>query len=47
MYIEMTTFAIPTFLVEGIKFALLVAAIWFVVGIVGITVYWFTAGPKK
>jgi hypothetical protein len=46
MYIEMTTFAVPTFLVEGIKFALLMMAGWLAVVIVGVTVYWFTGVNK-
>ncbi len=46
MYIEMTTFAVPTFLIEGIKIALLMTAGWLAVVIVGVTVYWFTGVNK-
>jgi hypothetical protein len=39
MYIEMTSFAIPTFLIEGLKFAGLVIGAWILVVFIGIIVY--------
>jgi len=43
MYIEMTTFAIPAFLVTGLKFAALMIAGWLVCVFVGIAIYtWST-----
>ena len=47
MTIEMTTFAVPTILVEAAALLVLCAAIWAAVVIVGVTIYWFTVGPKK
>ena len=39
MYIEMTTFAIPTFLITLLKIAVIVAGVWFLLGMVGIYFY--------
>lgn len=39
MYIEMTTFAIPTFLLTGLKFAALIGGLWLLLVIVGISIY--------
>jgi len=39
MYIEMTTFAVPAFLVAGLKFLALVSLGWLAVGFVGVTIY--------
>jgi hypothetical protein len=44
MFIEMTTFAIPTFIVKGIMFLLTVGAIWMVLAVIGLAAYsYFTA----
>ena len=42
MYVEMTTFAIPTFLIEGIKFAAIGIVLWVFISIIGISIYWWT-----
>lgn len=39
MYIEMTTFAVPAFLVTGLKFAALVMVSWLVCVMVGLAIY--------
>jgi hypothetical protein len=39
MYIEMTTFAIPTFLITMLKIALTIVGIWFVSAFIGIYFY--------
>lgn len=39
MYIEMTTFAVPAFLVTGLKFAALFAMAWVVLMVVGVAIY--------
>jgi hypothetical protein len=39
MYIEMTTFAIPTFLITMLKIALTIVGIWFVLAFIGIYFY--------
>lgn len=41
MYIEMTTFIIPTFLIEGLKFAGIIIAAWVLLSIIGISIYWW------
>ena len=44
MYIEMTTFAIPTFVIKSIMFLLVVGAVWMVLMLIGLSVYsYFTA----
>ena len=47
MNIEMTTFAVPTILVEIVAFLALYAVIWCSIVVVGVTIYWFTTGTKK
>lgn len=42
MYVEMTTFAIPTFLIEGIKYTAIGIALWVFISIIGISIYWWT-----
>jgi len=39
MYIEMTTFAVPAFLLTGLKFAALVIGAWLVMGAIGMAIY--------
>jgi len=39
MYIEITTFAIPTFLITLLKIAVIVAGVWLLLGMVGIYFY--------
>jgi ABC-type sulfate transport system permease component len=39
MYIEMTTFAIPTFLITMLKIALTIVGIWLVLAFIGIYFY--------
>lgn len=39
MYIEMTTFAIPTFLLSGLKFLLILGASWVVLVLIGVYFY--------
>jgi hypothetical protein len=43
MYIEMTTFAVPTFLISAVKALAIVSAVWVAVVLVGITIYKVTA----
>jgi uncharacterized membrane protein (DUF485 family) len=42
MYIEMTSFAVPTFLLSAIKFLLFVGAAWFVMGLIVMSIYSYT-----
>lgn len=46
MYIEMTTFAVPTFLLTLGKIVACAIAGWLVVVTIGLTIYWFTEGKK-
>jgi hypothetical protein len=39
MYIEMTTFAIPAFLLTGLKFAGLVFCSWLILVFIGLAIY--------
>jgi len=39
MYIEMTTFAIPTFLITVLKIIATIVGIWFVLAFIGIYFY--------
>ena len=39
MYIEMTTLSIPTFLLEGFKFAGIILGAWLLVIAIGIIIY--------
>jgi hypothetical protein len=39
MYIEMTTFAIPTFLITLLKIAVVVVGVWLLVASIGIYFY--------
>jgi uncharacterized protein YneF (UPF0154 family) len=39
MYIEMTTFAIPTFLITLLKIAVVVVGVWLLVAFIGIYFY--------
>ncbi len=41
MFIETTTFtfAIPTFLLSGLKFAAIVVSVWLLLVIVGVSIY--------
>jgi hypothetical protein len=45
MYIEMTTFAIPTFLITLLKIAVIVVGVWLLLGMVGI--YFYHRGIAK
>ena len=44
MYIEMTTFAIPTVIIKGLLFAALVIGGWCLLSAIGITIYWWLEG---
>jgi len=39
MYIEMTTFAIPTFLITLCKIAAIAVGVWLIAGAVGMAIY--------
>ena len=39
MYIETTTFAVPTFLLTGLKFVALLVVVWLVIGAIGMAIY--------
>jgi hypothetical protein len=39
MYIEMTTFAIPTFLITLLKIAVIAVGVWLVAGAVAMAIY--------
>lgn len=39
MYIEMTTFAIPTFLITLFKIAAIAVGVWLIAGAVGMAIY--------
>ena len=44
MYIEMTTFAIPTFLIKFVSFCLAVITVWMVLSVLAMAAYsYFTA----
>ena len=45
MYIEMTTFAIPTFLITLLKIAVTVVGIWLALAFIGI--YFYNRGIAK
>ena len=45
MYIEMTTFAIPTFLITLLKIAVITVGVWLLLGMVGI--YFYNRGIAK
>jgi hypothetical protein len=45
MYIEMTTFAIPTFLITLLKIAVTVAGVWLLAAFIGI--YFYNRGIAK
>jgi hypothetical protein len=45
MYIEMTTFAVPTFLITLLKVALTVVGVWLLLAFVGI--YFYNRGIAK
>jgi hypothetical protein len=46
MYIEMTTFTIPTFIISMLKLIMIGGLVWFTVGFIGVTIYWFSTGRK-
>ena len=39
MYIEMTTFAIPTFVIKFVSFGLMVITVWMVLSVLGLFLY--------
>ena len=39
MYIEMTTFVIPTFIITIAKFITIVGVAWLVMGVIGMAIY--------
>lgn len=39
MYIDMTTFAIPTFIIKFLSFGLLVITVWMVLSVLGLALY--------
>lgn len=44
MYIEMTTFAIPSFIIEILKLIIYFGISWFVLSVVALSIYsWMTA----
>jgi ABC-type xylose transport system permease subunit len=46
MYIEMTAFTIPSFIITLLKILVIAGLIWYIIGLIGITIYWFGTGRK-